>query len=124
VSQCVAACRSSLQSTLHPSSSVSSLSHSSWVMLPGVAVCRSVLQCAAVCCYVLKLIYIDIRDDVKLALLVKASIPRSSVRFRQTPKQNENSNLHGFELYRPSSKGTKLLFEVIKAKIITYFFRL
>ena len=33
-----------------------------------------------------------------------------------TPK-TENSNLHGFELHRPSSKGTKLLLQVIKAII-------
>ena len=32
----------------------------------------------------------------------------------KTPK-TEKSNLHGFELHRPSSKGTKLLFHVIKA---------
>ena len=42
-------------------------------------------------------------------------IPRSSVRFRLTP---ENSNSNGFELHRPSIKGTKLLFKVIKAIII------
>ena len=29
--------------------------------------------------------------------------------------KTENSNLHGFELHRPSSKGTKLLLQVIKA---------
>jgi len=29
--------------------------------------------------------------------------------------KNENSNLHGFEIHRPSSKGTKSLFQVIKA---------
>ena len=29
----------------------------------------------------------------------------------------KNSNLHGFEVHRPSSKGTKLLFQVIKAII-------
>jgi len=29
----------------------------------------------------------------------------------------ENLNLHGFELHRPSRKGIKLLFEVIKAII-------
>ena len=33
-----------------------------------------------------------------------------------TPK-TENSNLHGFEVHRPSSKGTKLLLQVIKAII-------
>jgi len=32
-------------------------------------------------------------------------------------KKTEISNLHEFELYRPSSKGTKLLFQVIKANI-------
>ena len=42
------------------------------------------------------------------------SIPRSSVRIRQNSK-NENSNLHGFEVHRLSSKGTQLLFQVIKA---------
>jgi len=29
----------------------------------------------------------------------------------------ENSNLHGFELHRPSGKGTQLLLQVIKAII-------
>ena len=43
------------------------------------------------------------------------SIPRSSVRFRLKP---DNSNSHGFELHRPSNKGTKLLLKVIKAIII------
>jgi len=32
-------------------------------------------------------------------------------------QKTEDSNLHGFELHRPSSKGTKLLFQVIKATI-------
>jgi len=32
-------------------------------------------------------------------------------------QQTENSNLHGFEVRRPSSKGTVLLFQVIKAII-------
>ena len=32
-------------------------------------------------------------------------------------QQTENSNLHGFELHRTSSKGTRLLFQVIKAII-------
>ena len=32
-------------------------------------------------------------------------------------QKTENSNLHGFELHRPSSKGTKVLFQVIKAII-------
>ena len=43
------------------------------------------------------------------------SIPRLSVRFRQKLIKPENSNLHGFEVHRPSSKGTKLLFQVKKA---------
>ena len=29
----------------------------------------------------------------------------------------EDSNLHGFELHRPSSKGTKVMFTVMKAII-------
>jgi len=41
--------------------------------------------------------------------------PRSSVRFRLNP---ENSNSHGFELHRPSIKGTKPLLKVLKAIII------
>ena len=45
------------------------------------------------------------------------SIPRSSVRFPQKLKKTKNSNLHGFELHRPSSKGIKSLFQVIKAII-------
>ena len=45
------------------------------------------------------------------------SIPRSSVRIRQKPKKPKDSNPHGIELHRPSSKGTKLLFQVIKAII-------
>ena len=32
-------------------------------------------------------------------------------------QKTENSNLHGFEVHRPSSKGTKLLLQVIKAII-------
>ena len=45
-------------------------------------------------------------------------IRRSSVRFRQKlKKKTENSNLYGFEIYRPSNKGTKLLLQVTKAII-------
>ena len=44
-------------------------------------------------------------------------ILRTSVRFRQKLKKTENSNLHGFEIHRPWSKGTKLLLQVIKAII-------
>jgi len=39
----------------------------------------------------------------------------TSVRFRLKP---DNSNSHEFELHRPSNKGTKLLFKVIKSIII------
>jgi len=42
-------------------------------------------------------------------------IPRLSLRFRLKP---ENSNFHGFELRRPSIKGTKILLKVIKSIII------
>jgi len=61
--------------------------------------------------------YYNIRDDVKLAEMAGLSIPRLSVRFWQKPQKPQNSNLHGFELHRPSSKGTKMLFQVIKAII-------
>ena len=44
-------------------------------------------------------------------------ILRSSVRFRQKLKKTENSNLYGFEVHRPSNKGTKLLLQVTKAII-------
>ena len=43
------------------------------------------------------------------------SVPRSSVRFRLNPN---NSNSLGFELRRPSNKGTKILLKAIKAIII------
>ena len=39
----------------------------------------------------------------------------SRVCSRQKFKKTENSNLHGFEVHRPSSKGTKLLLQVIKS---------
>ena len=42
-------------------------------------------------------------------------IPRSSVRFRLNPK---NSNCPGFELHRPSMKGTKVQLKIRKAIII------
>ena len=32
-------------------------------------------------------------------------------------QKTEDSNLHGFEVHRPSSQGTKLLLQVIKAII-------
>ena len=43
------------------------------------------------------------------------SIPWSSVRFRLQP---DNSNSHGFELHRPSNKGTKILLKKTKTIII------
>jgi len=43
------------------------------------------------------------------------SIPRSSIRFRL---KHENSNSHGFDIHRPSIKGTKVLLKVTKAIII------
>ena len=59
-----------------------------------------------------------IRDDVKLAHLVRARDCRSRGRrfdSGNNSKKIDNSNLHGFEVYRPSSKDTKLLFQVIKS---------
>jgi len=50
-----------------------------------------------------------IRDDVKLAQVVGSILAKT--------QKIENSNLHGFQLHRPSSKGTKLLLQVIKAII-------
>ena len=47
--------------------------------------------------------------------------PRSSVRFRLKPK---NSDSNGFELHRPSNKGTKLWLKVIKVTIIIIIIRL
>jgi len=44
-------------------------------------------------------------------------VVRSSLRFQQNLKQPRNSKLHGIEIHRLSSKGTKLLFQVIKAII-------
>ena len=38
------------------------------------------------------------------------------------PRQTEHPNLHGFELYWPSSKSTQLLFQVIKAIIKQFRF--
>ena len=40
--------------------------------------------------------------------------------YYQQIQGTENSNLHGFEVHRPSSKGTKLLLQVIKAIINQY----
>ena len=60
-----------------------------------------------------------IRGDIKLAQLVRALDCQSrGCRFDSGKNsKNENSNLHGFEVHRCSNKGTKLLFQVIKAII-------
>jgi len=47
-----------------------------------------------------------------ISVLVNTLYPRLSIQYK-----TEESNLHVFELHRPSSKGTKLLFHVIKATI-------
>jgi len=62
-----------------------------------------------------------IRDNLKLAQLVRAWDCQSRGRlFDSGKKKNENSNLHGFEVHRPSSKDTKLLFQVTKTIINQY----
>jgi len=53
-----------------------------------------------------------ITRTVHLAQSAELSIPRSA-----KTQKTENSNLHGFELHRPSRKGTKLLFKIVKAII-------
>jgi len=66
-----------------------------------------------------KIVISFIRDDVKLAQFVRARDCQSRGRrfVSKKTQKTENSNLHGFEVHRPSSKGTKLLFQVIKAII-------
>ena len=60
-----------------------------------------------------------LRDDVKLAQLVRARDCNPEVvgSFPAKTQKTHNSNLHGFDLHRPSSKGTKLLLRVMKAII-------
>ena len=61
----------------------------------------------------------QIRDNVNLAHLVRGQDCQSRGRrfdSGNTPKP-EISNLHGFEVHRPLNKGTKLLFQEIKASI-------
>ena len=62
---------------------------------------------------------LSIRDDVKVDQLVRARDCQSRGRRVDSGKNSKtkNSNLHGFEVHRPSSKGTKLLFQIIKAII-------
>ena len=64
-------------------------------------------------------VYVYIRDDVKLAQLVRARDCQSRGRRFDSDKNSktEKPNLHGFDLHRPSDKGTKLLFQGIKAII-------
>ena len=67
----------------------------------------------------IKSLLIPFRDDVKLAQLVRARDCQSRGRRFDSGKnsKNENSNLHRFEVLRPSRKGAKLLFQVKKAPI-------
>ena len=67
-------------------------------------------------------VVIVIRDDVKLAQWVRARdcFPEVVGSSPAKTQKIENSHLHGFELHRPSSKGTKLLLQVIKAIINQY----
>ena len=60
-----------------------------------------------------------IRNDVKPSQLVRAQdcYPEVVGLIPAKTQKTENSNLHGFEAHRPSSKGTKLLLQVIKAII-------
>jgi len=82
-----------------------------------VYVCKRV--CVSVCPFVCVCVFVCIcvRPHVQawLSWSEQLLIPRSSVRF---PLKHENSNSHGFELHRPSIKGTKVLLKVIKATII------
>ena len=59
---------------------------------------------------------IIIRDDVKLVQLVRARDcdPEVVGSISAKTQKIENSNIHGFELLRLSSKGTKLLLQEIK----------
>jgi len=86
-------------------------------------VCACVRVCACVYIYIYIYVYMHmyiIGDDAQLAQLVRAwtvnpevigSIPAKT-------QKTENPNLHEFELNRHSSKGTKLLLQVITAIII------
>jgi len=54
--------------------------------------------------------------DQLLFFLKHVILPKC--RGEKCERDTENSNPHGFELHRPSIRGTQLLFEVIKATII------
>ena len=65
-----------------------------------------------------KICHLTIRDDVKLVELVRERGTVSPEVVGSIPAKHpktENSNLHGFEIHRPPSKSTKLLFQVIKS---------
>ena len=55
-----------------------------------------------------------VRNDFLNTIKTKSCGP---VNYAAKTKKPENSNLHGFEVHRPSSKGTKLRFQVINAII-------
>jgi len=77
--------------------------------IPGIdAVCCSVLQYVAVCYRVLR-VYFYPRNRSTLCQLESTSISWKEADF------DANSSPHGFQPHRPSIKGTKLLFAVIKA---------
>jgi len=65
------------------------------------------------------MVYTHTLTHTCISLLVRARDCQSRGRRTDSGKNSktENSNLHGFELHRPSSKGTQLLFQVIKANI-------
>ena len=64
---------------------------------------------------------VRIWDNVKLALnwsermTVNPEVVGSIPAKPPHDKNSEDSNLYGFELHRPSSKSTQLLFQVVKA---------
>ena len=76
-----------------------------------VHACVYVCVCVPVCLRV----YVFVRDLCSSLYIcvnpeVIGSIPAKT-------QKTENSDLHGIEVHRPSSKGTKLLLQVIKAII-------
>ena len=62
---------------------------------------------------------LNFQDDVKISFSERGAInPEVISSIPAKPKKTENSNLHGFELHKPSSKGTELLFQVMKQSSI------
>ena len=98
-------------------------------------ICTRTYICIYICIYIYMYIYMHIHVNVyryKIPRRCKTSsvgqsagllIPTSSVRFRPKNRKArseiymEKSNLHEFELHRPLSKGTKILFQVTKANM-------